>query len=35
MKEFVKLTYKDKRDKKIIIDAVCKGELTAYVKHIP
>lgn len=33
MTKFVKPTYKGKKGEKIIIDAACKGEITAYVKH--
>jgi len=35
MKKYVKANYKGKRSEKIVINAACKGELTAYVKHSP
>lgn len=35
MKKFVKPNYKGKKAEKMIINAACKGELTAYFKHNP
>lgn len=35
MKKFVKPTYKGKNTEKLVINAACKGDLTAYVKHNP
>ncbi len=35
MTKFVKPNYKGKNAEKIIIDAACKGKITAYAKHQP
>ena len=35
MKKFVRPNYRGKKNEKVVINAACQGDITAYVKHQP